>query len=39
MTSIALILLLFARIVIPFALLIILGEWVRRHEIKYWFQM
>ena len=39
MTSIALALLLLVRLVIPFTLLVTLGEWVRRREIKYWFQM
>ncbi len=38
MTSFALILLLFVRVMIPFTLLISIGEWVRRREIKYWFQ-
>jgi len=39
MTSIALVLLLIVRLVIPFTILITLGEWVRRREIKYWFQI
>jgi len=39
MTSIAFIFLLFARLVIPFAVPITLGEWVRRREIKYGCQM
>ncbi len=38
MTNFALILLLFVRVIVPFTLLISLGEWVRRREIKYWFQ-
>jgi hypothetical protein len=37
MTTVAVVLLLFARLVIPFAVLITLGEWVRRRETKYWF--
>lgn len=24
------------RVLIPFALLVVLGEWVRRREIRYW---
>jgi hypothetical protein len=39
MTSIALVVLFVARLVIPFTVLITLGEWVRRREIKYWFQI
>ena len=39
MTSIALVLLLLARLIIPFTLLVTIGEWVRRREIKYWIQM
>lgn len=39
MTGIALLLMLLVRLVIPFTVLITLGEWVRRREIKYWFQM
>ncbi len=38
MTSIALILLLLARLVAPFTILIFVGEWARRQEIKYWIQ-
>jgi hypothetical protein len=26
------------RVLIPFALLFVLGEWVRRREIRYWLQ-
>jgi hypothetical protein len=39
MTSLALILLLIARVIIPFAILIALGEWTRQREMKYWFRM
>ena len=39
MTSLALVFLLVARLGVPFALLITLGEWARRREIKYWFQI
>ena len=39
MTSIALVLLFVARLVVPFTVLITLGEWARRREIKYWFQI
>jgi hypothetical protein len=38
MTSFALILLLFGRVIVPFILLISIGEWVRRREIRYWFR-
>ena len=38
MSTIILALFLLVRVFIPFALLILLGEWVRRREIKYWFQ-
>ena len=39
MTSIALILLLIVRVIIPFVILITLGELTRQREIKYWFRM
>lgn len=39
MTSIVLTLLFVTRLVIPVVLLLTLGEWVRRREIKYWFQV
>lgn len=39
MTSVALILLLIVRVIIPFAILITLGELIRQREIKYWFRM
>ena len=39
MTSIALILLLIVRVIIPFVVLITLGELIRQREIKYWFRM
>jgi hypothetical protein len=39
MTSIALILLLIVRVIIPFVILITLGEMIRQREIKYWFRM
>lgn len=39
MTSIALILLLVVRVIIPLGILIALGEVNRQREIKYWFRM
>ena len=39
MSTIAIALFLFVRVVIPFGLLIAIGEWVRRREINYWFKM
>lgn len=39
MNTIALALILLARIVVPFSVLIALGEWIRRREINYWFRM
>lgn len=36
MSTIAVALLLILRVLIPFGLLIALGEWVRRKEIRYW---
>lgn len=30
-------LLFLVRILVPFTLLLVLGEWVRRREIRYWF--
>jgi hypothetical protein len=37
MSTIALALFILVRVVIPFGLLIAVGEWVRRREIRYWF--
>jgi hypothetical protein len=37
MTAIAISLFILFRVLIPFGLLIAIGEWVRRREIKYWF--
>jgi len=37
--SITLALLLLLRLIVPFVLLITIGEWVRRREIKYWFKI
>lgn len=39
MTSIALILLLIARVIVPFVLLITVGEVIRQRDMKYWFRM
>lgn len=39
MTSIALAFLLLVRLIIPLIVLLTLGEWVRRREINYWFQV
>jgi hypothetical protein len=39
MTSLALILLLIARVIVPFVILITLGELTRQRELKYWFRM
>jgi hypothetical protein len=39
MNTIALALILLVRIVVPFSILIALGEWIRRREINYWLQM
>jgi hypothetical protein len=38
MTSIAVAFLFLFRLVIPFVVLITVGEYARRREIKYWFQ-
>lgn len=38
MTAIAIALFILIRVLIPFGLLIAVGEWVRRKEIRYWFQ-
>jgi len=38
MNAIAYTLILFlARAIIPFGLLILIGEWIRRREVHYWF--
>lgn len=37
MSAIAVALLIIFRVLIPFGLLIAVGEWVRRKEIRYWF--
>ena len=39
MSTIALVLFFLVRVVTPFAVLITVGEWVRRREIKYWFHV
>ncbi len=39
MNTIAVALILLIRVVIPFAILISLGEWVRRREQNYWLRM
>jgi hypothetical protein len=38
MNTIALALILLARIIVPFSILIALGEWMRRREADYWFR-
>lgn len=37
MSAIAIALFILVRVLIPFGLLIALGEWVRRREIRSWF--
>ena len=37
MSAIAFALFILIRVLIPFGLLVALGEWVRRREIHYWF--
>ena len=39
MNTIALIILLSIRVLIPFSVLIALGEWIRRREKRYWLNM
>lgn len=39
MNTIALILLLSVRVLIPFGVLVAFGEWVRRREQRYWLRM
>ena len=36
MNTIAFIIILFARALIPFGILVTIGEWIRRHEKHYW---
>jgi len=36
MNAIAIALILFVRVFLPFAFLLALGEWTHRHEINYW---
>lgn len=36
MNTIALIALLFLRVLVPFSILIAIGEWIRRREKHYW---
>lgn len=36
MSAIAVALLITLRVLIPFGLLVAIGEWVRRREIRYW---
>lgn len=38
MSTIAIALFTLVRVIVPFGLLITLGEWMRRREIKYWFR-
>ena len=38
MSAITFALFILIRVLIPFGLLIALGEWVRRREIRYWFR-
>jgi hypothetical protein len=37
MSTIAIAFFILVRVIIPFGLLITIGEWMRRREIKYWF--
>jgi hypothetical protein len=39
MNTIALALILLLRVIVPFSILIALGEWIRRREINYWLRM
>ena len=39
MSTIELVLFFLLRVGVPFAVLITVGEWVRRREIKYWFHV
>lgn len=39
MSTIALVLFFLLRVVVPFAVLITVGEWVHRREINYWFHV
>lgn len=39
MSTIAVVLFFLVRVMVPFALLITIGEWVRRRETKYWFHV
>lgn len=39
MNTIAIALILLVRAMIPFGILIALGEWMRRREINYWFRL
>lgn len=39
MNTIALIVLLSLRVLIPFSILITIGEWIRRREKRYWLHM
>lgn len=38
MTAIALVTLFLLRIAVPFGILLAIGEWIHRHEAKYWFR-
>ena len=37
MSTIALAVILLIRVILPFSILIVLGEWIRRREANYWF--
>jgi FtsZ-interacting cell division protein ZipA len=39
MTTIALTIIFIVRVLVPIAILLTLGEWVRRRERNYWLQM
>jgi hypothetical protein len=39
MSTIAFAVILLVRIIVPFRLLVALGEWVRRREANYWLRM
>ena len=38
MTTTTIALLFLVRVLIPFTLLLVLGEWVRRRELRYWLR-
>jgi len=38
MNTIALVVILLIRVILPISMLVALGEWIRRREANYWFQ-